>query len=80
MKFKVIKCHWSPKWPARFLKTILPESNRTLAAGKSSYGKQILVFVIVKFVKLQDGMFLIFYAVTEALYVLLSSKVIKFKD
>ena len=30
------KCHWSPKRPARFLKTILPESIRTLAAGKSS--------------------------------------------
>ena len=33
----------------------------------------------MKFVKLQDGMFLIFYAVAEA-YVLLSSKLIKVFD
>ena len=56
MKFKIMKtmkCHWSPKRPAR-VETIFPESIRSLAAGKSSQEKQIQVFVIVKFVKLQD--------------------------
>ena len=54
MKFKIMRCHWSPTRSAKFY-TILPESIRALAA-ESSQEMQFLVFVIVRFVILQDGM------------------------
>ena len=51
-------------------KALIPES---LSASESSQEKQILVFVIVRFVNLQDGiMFLIFYICSDQAYVLLS--------
>ena len=51
-------------------KVLTPES---LSASESSQEKQILVFVIVRFVNLQDGiMFLIFYICSDQAYVLLS--------
>ena len=57
MKFKIMKCYWSPTKSARIY-TILLESIRALPATESSQEINILVFVIVRFVKVQvDNVF-----------------------